>query len=43
MWELHRRYNSGDFKDAITVGAVNDNNEWACFSSGQDFGSYIKA
>jgi hypothetical protein len=32
----------GSFEPAITVGAVNNNLEWATFSSGNDFGSYIK-
>ena len=32
----------GDFEEAITVGAVDKGNEWACFSSGQEFGNYIK-
>src|SRR3989338_3331939 len=32
----------GDFEDAITVGAVDKSNNWACFSSGQEFNSYIK-
>jgi subtilisin family serine protease/PKD repeat protein len=32
----------GNTEEAITVGAVDDLNNWAPFSSGQDFGSYIK-
>ena len=32
----------GNVESAITVGAVDDNKNAACFSSGQDFGSYIK-
>src|SRR3989344_2944100 len=32
----------GNTKEVITVGAVDDFNQWAYFSSGQDFGNYIK-
>ncbi|MFC1686278.1 S8 family serine peptidase [Nanoarchaeota archaeon] len=32
----------GSFEKVITVGAVDGNNEVACFSSEQDFGSYSK-
>ncbi|MBI2653896.1 S8 family serine peptidase [Candidatus Woesearchaeota archaeon] len=32
----------GNFEPAITVGAVDDLKQIACFSSGQDFGSYVK-
>src|SRR3989338_2206397 len=31
-----------DLEEAIAIGAVGKNNEWACFSSGQEFGDYIK-
>jgi len=34
--------NPSDFKDAIAVGAVDKENNWACFSSGQEFTDYIK-
>jgi hypothetical protein len=32
----------GSYEEAITVGAVDDNLQWATFSSGQNFGTYIK-
>src|SRR3989338_1375866 len=34
--------NPSDFEEAITVGAVDKGNNWACFSSGQEFADYIK-
>lgn len=34
--------NPGDYKEAITVGAVDANNTVAIFSSGQEFDTYIK-
>ena len=32
----------GNYRDAITVGAIDDDLENACFSSGQDLGDYLK-
>jgi subtilisin family serine protease len=32
----------GNFEEVITVGAVNDYNEFACFSSGKNYSEYIK-
>ncbi|MFH2027935.1 MAG: S8 family serine peptidase, partial [Nanoarchaeota archaeon] len=32
----------GNYEPVITVGAVDKYNNYACFSSGQDFGTYIK-
>ncbi|MAG47183.1 hypothetical protein CL617_01135 [archaeon] len=34
--------NPGNTEEVITVGAVDDFDQWASFSSGQDYGSYIK-
>ncbi|MEE9525367.1 MAG: S8 family peptidase [Candidatus Woesearchaeota archaeon] len=32
----------GNYEEVISVGAVDESGSWACFSSGEDFGDYIK-